>query len=315
MVAIFFLRMEPHPLLEKSEKTLSDFLGTATNSFFPLTFAPRTQTETHGKSFFLPKRITISHVVGTGQGIGFGTDYSTVDVLFASIYRPGRFVPMIDLRGHRFDDNTYAANVGLIVRYIPEPNTFCQMLGFNMYYDYRQGVKGHYNQLGLGIEALGKRVDFRGNAYLPISKMKHVTNCTFDQYIGDYYIHYRSEESVAYGFNAEVGYLIVRSDRFLLYSAAGPYYLSKKNNMNTQGWEFRLRPQYKDYLAVDLELSYDPLFNWIFQGRFILSLPLYQIACKKNEAPCGLTNRQIYQPIERFEIIPLRRRCCVDSNF
>jgi len=276
---------------------------------------PKQETKTPGKSFFLPKRIAISHVTGTGIGMGFTTDYTTMDILFASLPKPGHFIPMIDLRGHRFDDNTYATNVGLIARYVPESNTFCQLLGFNMYYDYRQGVKGHYNQIGVGIEALGKRLDFRGNAYVPLSKMKHLTNCLFDQYIGDYFINFRKEECVAYGFNAEVGYLIVRSKQFLLYSATGPYYLSKKSNMNTQGWEFRLRPQYKDFCAVDLELSYDPLFNWVFQGRFIVSLPLYQIACKKDDAPCGITNRQIYQPVERFEVIPLQRRCCVNSNF
>jgi hypothetical protein len=277
--------------------------------------ASTSPSHTSGKSFFLPRRITVSHVAGAGAGIGYGTNYSTLEVLFASLYHPDSFVPMIDLRGHRFDNDTFAANVGLIVRYVPDGGTFCQMLGFNVYYDYREGRRGSYNQVGAGIECLGKRLDFRGNVYCPVSKTSHKLVCTFDKYIGDFFYINRNEEAVTYGFNAEVGYLIVNSKQFLFYSAIGPYFLSKKWDRQTIGGKFRLQPQYKDYIALDLEMSYDPLFKWVYQTKIIVTLPLYQIPCRKNKAPCGITNRQIYQPVERFEVIPLRIRSCFQSNF
>jgi hypothetical protein len=72
-----------------------------------------------------------------------------------------------------------------------------------------------------------------------------------------------------------------------------------------------VRPQYKDYLALDFSVSYDQVYKTVYQAEVILYLPLYQLSSKKTrQGPCGMTDRQIYQPIERFEIMPLAKRDC-----
>jgi hypothetical protein len=224
-------------------------------------------------------------------------------------------MPILDLRGHRFDNNTYAANIGLGGRYIPESGSFCQMLGFNAFYDWREGKKGNYNQLGLGLEILGDRLDFRANGYAPIGTKSRKTKCTFNDYDGDYYAIKRECEFTSYGFNAEIGYYAVKSADFFLYTALGPYYLVRRHHDKTRGGMFRVRPQYKDYLAFDFIVSYDSLFKTVYQAQIVLSLPLYQLSKKGNKRPCNLTDYQIYQSIERYEVMPLGRRCCWQTNF
>ncbi len=266
----------------------------------------------------LPKRLTLRHVEGVGEGVSYGTDYSTLAILSSPDYREGYILPMLDLRGHRFDNNLLAANIGLIGRYIPEAeDRFYEVLGFNVYYDWREGFKWDYQQIGVGLEILGKKWDFRANGYVPIGKKTFRTTCVYDDYEDGFYAIHRDCEFTSYGFNAEVGYLAEWcSEQYMLYIAGGPYYLARKCLNNRRGGEIRIRPQYRDYLALDFSLSYDNVFHAVFQAQVIVYLPLYQIkpnACRRNY--CGLTERQIYQPVERFEVMPLGRRSCWERNF
>lgn len=265
----------------------------------------------------IPKRIDIRHNQGFNQRSNFGTDYSTVAMLLASDYVQGSVMPMIDLRAHHFDNNRYAANVGVGGRYIPSStNVFCELLGFNAYYDYRQGVQGHYNQVGLGIEVLKTRWEFRANAYFPIGIKRHKTKCEFRDFSGGFFAVNRRCEFTAYGYNAEVGYYPINGHTFSLYTAIGPYYLLRRCEHDTLGGLARARAQYRDYLALEGRVSYDPVFKTVYQLILLFRLPLYQIFTQKNrKTPCGMYERQVYQPVERFEIMPLGRRSCWERNF
>lgn len=263
-----------------------------------------------------PKRIAIRHVQGWGEGIGFGTNYSTLELFCAPDYRLGRILPFLDLRGHRFDNNLYAANVGVGVRYIPGTDCFCEMLGFNIYYDFRQGFIGNYNQLGAGIEVLAARWDLRANVYAPFGNSKHRRGCCFTYSDGDFFICHKKCEFANYGFNAEFGYLLVRTCDFLLYGAAGPYYLTRRCDDDTVGGKARIRPQYRDYVALEASYSYDSVYRSVWQLEIILNFPIYQISSSRNQRNrCCFSDRQIYQPVERFEVMPLGRRDCWFYNF
>lgn len=266
-----------------------------------------------------PKFFSIRHTWGKQEKdcIPFASNYTTAELVLAPDYKLGSVLPLLDLRGHRFDNNTYAANAGVGGRYIPDPglDKFCEILGFNAYYDFRQGCIGYYQQVGLGLEVLGRRWDLRANAYAPFGKRRHISRCVFDDYDGDYYAIRDSIESISYSFNAELGFLLLDKNNFTLYAAGGPYFLARaKCNDGVPGGEIRLRPQYKDYIALDLSWRYDELFETIWQLGIILNLPLYQIS-NSNKYPCGMSDRQIYQPIERFEVMPLSKRTCWFTNW
>jgi hypothetical protein len=262
------------------------------------------------------QRLTLSHVEGINAYTGYGTNYSSATCFLSPNYKLGHLLPFLDGRVHRFDNNTYGANVGIGARYIPKPNTFCQLLGINAYYDYRRGHNWNYNQLGLGVEILGKRLDLRANMYIPFGIKKYSQCCVYDDYIGGWFAQNCKCESVSYGYNAEIGYLFLRSSTFLFYAATGPYYFSSKCLDKTIGWEVRVRPQYKDYFAIDFKVNYDQLYRFVYQTTFIVSLPLYQMATRKNhQGPCGITDRQIYQPVIRLETMPISRFSCWQTNF
>ncbi len=267
-------------------------------------------------AFLLPKRISLYHVEGSSHEFSYGTNYSTVAAFFASEYQLGHFMPLVDVRGHRFDNDHYAFSVGTGFRYVPFDNTFCELLGFNVFYDWRQGHKGSFNQLGLGVEVLSSRWDFRANGYIPFGIRQVTTSRHCGHYTGGYYLIHRDCEYTSFGFNAEVGYLLVDNPVFFLYAAAGPYYLSRRSSNRTRGGTFRIRPQYKDYFAVDLSVSYDAVFHGIFQATAIVYLPLYQLSSRRDRnAPCGITDRQVYQPIERHEVTALGKSSCWKYNF
>lgn len=277
-----------------------------------LTKKEKTDEKNSPCSYPLPKRIDLTHIEGWEAGINYGTNYSSLAILFAPDYRIGHTLPLVDLRAHRFDNNTYAASLGVIARYLPE--SFCELLGANIYYDYRQGSIGHFHQMGVGVEILSKRWDFRANAYIPFTT-EFKCQCHFDDYQGGFFIKERKTETVSYGYNAEVGYLAVRTHTFLLYLAAGPYYMTGRHcHEKTRGVKARIRPQYKDYLALDLSMTHDPVYETVYQAKVIISLPLYQIT-GQNKNHCGVTDRQIYQPVERFEVMPVGKCQCWKTNF
>ncbi|HSX14042.1 MAG TPA: hypothetical protein VLE96_06470 [Chlamydiales bacterium] len=240
--------------------------------------------------FPLPKRIALSHTEGYGHHIKrYRSNYSFAEVLFAPESRPGHFLPMLDLRGYRFDNTKYALAAGFVGRYIPDcDDCFCQMLGFNIYYDFAPKTNGYHNQLGGGIEILGSRWDIRGNFYVPFGERQR---CCHSECVNGW---------LAYTYNAEFGYLIADCGPFFLYSAIGPYYIiSCECKERQRGGMLRIVPQYKDYVALNLKFSYDSLFRAIFQAELVISLPLYKMGCPES-APCGITNRQIYQRVERL---------------
>lgn len=238
----------------------------------------------------LPKRIAISHNEGYGSRSNkLKTNYSLLELLLAPDARQKRFLTMIDLRGYRFDSGSYSISTGLVGRYVPSQTNFCELLGFNLYYDYQNTSCGYSNQLGAGAEVLGKRWDFRANFYAPFGHNQGFSYCNPSCVNGWF----------GFGYNAEVGYLAVRSKNFLLYTALGPYYITIHECYERQrGGMLRIVPQYKDYLALNMKLSYDSFFKTVFQAEFIVSLPLYQISVPE-KGPCGITNRQIYQRVER----------------
>jgi hypothetical protein len=268
--------------------------------------------------FPTPKRLSLRYVqssLGERRAHYYGTNYGTIGLLMASDYQTGSFMPMVDLRVHRLNNDKYAANAGIGGRYVPKIEGTCALWGINLFYDWREGFRGGYNQIGTGIEILGRRWDFRANGYFPVGKGHHVKKCVFDDYFGDYVAIRKRKAFDRKGYNAEIGWLAISSDIFQLYAAAGPYLLPRKCHNFVNGGKFRLRPQLGDFLALDLSVTYDSVYKAVYLAEVILYWPIYQLSQRRRPTTCGLSEQQIYQPIERIEVIPLGKRTCWKSNF
>jgi len=264
---------------------------------------------------FRPQRTYLAHGDESNGGFGNVENFTTLQMELSKDYNPGHFLSMVDLRIHSINsmckDNTYGASVGLVERYIPSSS--CRMWGFNGFWDYRQGSLGQWHQLGLGVETLGKRWDFRANGYWPLEDAAKKT-CVFDDFSGGFFMKTVKFESAFAGVNAEVGWKPIRSRNFQLYAAAGPYYISGDCS-KAWGGRARLRPQYQDVAAIEGIVSYDHIFGVIYQVQVIFSIPLYRDPANHRRAPCDIYNREVFQPVERWDIILLDRGSCTFSNF
>lgn len=113
-------------------------------------------------SFDPYSRTSIRHI--EGGGIKYKQGYTTFDGFYAPNPEQFTLLPFLDLRGHIFDNGQLAANAGIGFRGEVGGRTY----GLNAYYDCRNTQKENYNQVGLGLEALGDFWDFRINGYLPV---------------------------------------------------------------------------------------------------------------------------------------------------
>ena len=298
----------------------NEALLVAASDFFSSSKNPSNPSLESGGGEWAPQRLFLRDVQETGDGFGSVRNYWTLDALVAPLFKPGQILPLIDVRWHEFSDdrecNRFAANVGLMARYIPESHC-APVIGGNLYYDYRHSsIDKGWNRWGIGMEVLGKRWDFRLNGYFPIGGKLHMHKCTFDDFDGDFKMVQRKYEFMYTGFNADIGCRGIVTKSWQVYLTGGTYYLSGKCHFNAWGFRIGIRPQFKDYIALDLSVSHDHIFNTVYQGQIIFSLPLYSFGSQKNKTgPCGITQRQIYQPVERFDIIPVSRVCCWDQNF
>jgi hypothetical protein len=264
-----------------------------------------------------PKRIDVGHI--EGKGVGYNVGYTDLSIVFAPEYRVGHYLSLISVRGVVFDDGKLAANAGYIGRYLPK--SFCEVLGFNVSYDFRQGHRGNYNQVSGGLEVLNRRWEVHVNGSAPLGTKMHTKKHVFDNYVGPFKEVCRLIERAKYVVDANVGYYMVNGKNFQLYAAAGPYYLwghvhepTVSLRQSSWGGKALVRPQFWDIAAVELSVSHDHIFETIYQVNLVLTVPLYKLSSrlKHKKGSCGVNNRQIYQPIER-DIVLTNRTCCTNN--
>ncbi len=237
------------------------------------------------------------------KGVGYKDGYTTLEGFGIYDHNPC-FMPFLDLRGHVFNDGKLAGNVGLGERtVIPSIN---HIFGLYLYYDVRQEDHGlTVNQLSPGIEMLGKRMEYRINAYFPVGNDEsHSYRHRFDRFDGNRIILKSRKKFAMTGVDAEVGAHITQSTRHDFYFGIGPYYFTADPN-NAWGGKTRLYWRYKDYVSLEASYSYDHIFKNIVQGSVAFSYP-FGPKLKRSGRNCPNSNdlalsRAAFAPY-RFEI-------------
>lgn len=253
-------------------------------------------------------RASVRHI--EAGGIGYNQGYSTLEVFLAP--DPGKWcvMPFLDARGHVFNNGKWAANAGGGIRGI----LGCRTYGISAFYDYRNTKKIHYNQIGLGLETLGKLWDFRINGYLPVGKkISSPYDTQFNRFSGHRMILTRKFQFAMKGADAEAGFHFGKSRLLDFYAAAGPYYYIG-NGRNTWGGKARIRGTFKDYLTLEISDSYDGLFRNNFQGQLTFSWPFGNRSRVEKKGCCsscelaGVLASRMVQPVAREEIIVVSKR-------
>ena len=244
--------------------------------------------------------VTARHI--EARGIGYKRGYFTLDGMYFP-YRKGDAWPVLDVRGHVFTNNEYAANGGVGVRHFFQ--SYESALGMNLFYDYRSDHHRslHFHQLGAGLEWIAKAFEVRLNGYFPINRKRLIQNCFFDDYIGDFFMERKRYKTALTGCNLEGGVHLCRNEFNDFYIAAGPYYYDR-DCKEIIGGKFRLEMHLYGYVTLEGSVSYDDIFKGRVQGQLAITYP--KRTCKK-----GVMTR----PIHRHEIIVLDEFCKWRKNF
>ncbi len=262
--------------------------------------------------------------VGTrqGEGVGYKEGYSSLDVFLTPNWTKS-FQPFADARGHIFNNGYYAGNFGVGARYLTK---WDWAFGANMYYDFRTVEKLNPSQIGSGLEALSRYVDFRFNGYFPVADTERKGPARIQRVQGNQIIVKRHLAAAYTVINGEVGFPIRGFfDPINLYMALGPYYLFRKeidqfNFGNAFGGEIRLNMRVLDGLDLGGNFSYDRLFNGRINGYIAFSFPFGPATLRYNQArwkerypskycsDAAWRQRILTQPVARHEIIPIKAK-------
>ena len=198
------------------------------------------------------------------KGIGYEKGYTTVESFNLFGLSPA-FMPWLDLRGHVFNDGKLAGNIGIGGRSLF--SSINHMLGAFLYYDIRGAHRLTVNQLGPGLELLGKIMEYRLNGYFPVGKhQSSLYDRRFDTFKKHNIWLKTKQKQAMRGFDAEIGAHLAERSSYDIYLGVGPYYL---NSSHASGWggKVRLLGRYKDIFSLQATYSNDRLFGSIIQGE------------------------------------------------
>ena len=263
-----------------------------------------------------------------GPGFGYKKAYTSLELFIVPRnIDADQFVPFIDLRGHRFSNNRWAANVGIGARRLM--SSVDAVVGANVYYDYRDVRHSRFQQVGIGFEILQRHFEARLNVYLP-TKLKSgffdhrsftICDPTFMNFAGNAAIisgktTHRSKKyfTTLRGFDAEIGKNFNLGPYFKVYLAVGPYYYSQSRSHDFWGGSVRCCAQFMDFLSVDVRSTSDRVYHNKFSAQVSFTIPL---GPGKND---GVYNdsqsvfSRLSQVVYRNEIIPVRKHTKRSAN-
>ncbi len=261
-----------------------------------------------------PERIGVSQT--EGKGLGYSRGYTSLDLFLSQPFCHSGLVPFLDVRGHRFNNDKYAANAGLGLRRINPCAT--QVWGINGFYDYTDTKHGHYNQAALGLEFFSERWEVHANGYLPVGhKRTPLYRFSYPDASATDFLLKGTEQFAMKGVDAEAGYRVCHEKCFDLYAGAGPYYYRGRSaatrnafrhgHRQAAGGRLRACASYRDYVSLEGIATYDSLFKWGSQVTLSVTIP-FDFTWNRG-ACCGsfCLQKRLYQPVLRNEILVIDR--------
>jgi hypothetical protein len=214
-----------------------------------------------------------------GDGIGWQNGFTRLDGFVPVFQMPRQSVLFVDLRGVVFDDTRlWQFDGGAGYRWYW--SDLDRIIGLNGFYDFRDTGKSSFHQLGLGVELLGDRWDFRSNLYFPVGPQHHLiaqaggTAVQFHEFnivLGNQTQLY---EAAMRGFDLEVGRSVPLLERFDPRAYLGYYRYDAEGGKPANGIRARLTAKVTERLQVQTQVQNDAVFQttasvglvWAFGG-------------------------------------------------
>ena len=161
------------------------------------------------------------------------------------------------------DDDRWGSNLGLGGRWYDAGAN--RILGGNVYWDNLDTGTHSFNQIGVGIESLGRYLDFRANGYIPVGRTEPVNAVTYtDPTFFNHFILLNQNtffDAAMSGFDSEVGGWVPYLGSYGLRAYAGVYGYQASNAPSTTGGHLRLEERVTDNLDLNLIVDSDRVFK------------------------------------------------------
>jgi len=231
----------------------------------------------------VPARFTIQGEAG--RGVGFTRGFSLLEG-FVPLWQPNAdSLFFADLRAVNFDAaERWEFNAGGGARaYAP---LLDRVLGVNAFYDGRHTERNYFNQLGVGLEALGKILEFRANGYFILGTQSQIIGDTGPVNVGvagGNIVFNRTQflEVARGGVELEVGVPAPLLEKFYSRAYLGFYSYSAPGVTTANGIRGRLESQLSDRIALHLSIQNDQVFNTTVVGglSFSFGAPAFRRGC------------------------------------
>jgi trimeric autotransporter adhesin len=203
----------------------------------------------------------------TTQGAGYEEPYFSIEgfIPFQATLDEGLNDSLTFLEGRMLwsTDSTMGGNLLLGHRFVDSSGK--AIWGGYVAYDVRDTGNKVFNQIGVGLERLGKNWDVRVNGYLPIGTSKQevaesLSNWQFEKNNLLLDIQRRSQVALA-GFDLEVGGKLIGLGKGDLRGYGGLYYYSGEGVDGALGIKGRLEAYPTENFRLGLMVQHDPIFD------------------------------------------------------
>ncbi|MFY7843282.1 MAG: hypothetical protein ACOVOR_04625 [Rhabdochlamydiaceae bacterium] len=240
------------------------------------------------------------------QNVGAHREYTLMRSIVSKDYVPGRLLSIFHSELYNAK-SFWGAGLGVMFRHISSDDMIFKMVGSNIFYDFKKVKMGWLHQIGVGAEIMGGSWELSLNAVTGMSNKSTYGSGVCYQYASDYWLNFQEAEGNETRLNAELGYHVLDTEDFSLYTGFSPYYVKRVMEEGALGAFLRIRPQYKDYIAFEVILSHDTNRRFRPSASIQLTLPLYSDRQNKRRYDL-LTERRIYQYTKRQDVSDFSRK-------
>lgn len=204
------------------------------------------------------------------NGLGFNEAYHRANARLPYHVVPGNSVLIGDLSASMTNNGTDLYNFGLVWRNYDAMRN--RVFGWNAFFDIDDG-RGNstWKRVGVGVESLGKYIDFRANGYFV---QGDDTRLLSDSLVGDlalagnniFRIRNQTRDNAYSGADAEVGGPVPYLGRRGINAYLGGYYLDNDMGHETLGFSSRIEALVTESTSVNVHYTNDDTFgvnSWV----------------------------------------------------
>jgi hypothetical protein len=224
----------------------------------------------------LGPRVRMETRIGEWLGSEDNGDAS-VNVMLPFWFGSNDTMLFVDTRGTVTYSGGGASNLGVGLRRYDEMRD--RVFGVNAYWDHDDGNRRNYNQLGFGIESLGRWVDFRANAVFSTGSDREIISTTFENPVigvgptGLTVDRVDFQESAFSGLNAEIGVPTPILGRYGFETHVGGYYYQADDNEDITGVSVRNEIQISDDVRAGINVTNDDVFDTQVFATLSITIP------------------------------------------